>query len=64
MPERRRTANAKHFLKMLSDPKEKLSTDDYVPINWSSDLEWIVRIRAAEAAVRQEHGRAKAGERF
>lgn len=36
---------------------EKLKASDYVPIKWSSDLEWIAQIRAAEATVYQDHTR-------
>lgn len=39
------------------DPEKKLKASDYVPIKWSSDLEWIAQIRAAESTVRQEHDR-------
>ena len=35
--------------------KKKLVATDYVPIKWSGDLEYIARIRAAEATVRLEH---------
>ncbi len=35
----------------------KLTLDDYVPIKWSSDLEWIAQIRAAESTVRHSHTR-------
>lgn len=42
----------------VPDNEEKeLTLDDYVPIRWSSDLEWISQIRAAESTVRQEHDR-------
>ena len=33
-----------------SSPNRKLKPADYVPIQWSSSLEYIARIRAAEAA--------------
>lgn len=46
------------------NPNKKLSADDYVPIKWSSDLEWIAQIRAAEATVRQEHDRPNGRECF
>lgn len=36
---------------------EKLTKSDYVPIKWSSDLEWIAQLRAAEATVYQSHMR-------
>ncbi len=34
-----------------------LTTNDYVPIKWSSDLEYIARIRAAEASLTMNHAR-------
>lgn len=34
-----------------------LTSSDYVPIKWSSDLEYIARIRAAEASVTMDHVR-------
>ena len=37
--------------------KRKLTSSDYVPIKWSSDLENIARIRAAEASVYGSHTR-------
>lgn len=37
------------------DPSKKLTMADYVPLKWSSDLEYIARIRSAEASVRREH---------
>lgn len=36
---------------------KKLKESDYVPIKWSSDLEEIARIRAAEATVLMDHVR-------
>lgn len=39
------------------DPSRKLTKEDYVPIRWSSDLEYIARIRAAEASVETSHER-------
>lgn len=39
------------------DTGEPLTMDDYVPIQWSSDLEAIARLRAAEATVNQDHTR-------
>ena len=38
----------------IKDPRNEsrnLTSSDYVPIKWSSDLEYIARIRAAEASV-------------
>ncbi len=40
-----------------SDPDRKLKASDYVPIKWSSSLEYIARIRAAEAVVLSGHER-------
>ena len=37
--------------------KRKLTSSDYVPIKWSSDLEYIARIRAAEASAVMSHTR-------
>ena len=37
--------------------KRKLTPSDYVPIRWSSDLEYIARIRAAEASLVINHTR-------
>ena len=37
--------------------KKKLTPSDYVPIRWSSDLEYIARIRAAEASLVIAHTR-------
>ena len=39
------------------DSSRRLTKDDYVPIKWSSDLEYIARIRAAEASVVEDHTR-------
>ncbi|MBQ5397974.1 MAG: CAP domain-containing protein [Ruminococcus sp.] len=44
----------------VKDPRDKsrkLTPDDYKPISWSSDLEYIARIRAAEASVITGHTR-------
>lgn len=40
-----------------SDPDRKLTTADYVPVQWSSGLEYIARLRAAEAVVLVGHER-------
>lgn len=40
-----------------SDPLKALQESDYVPLKWSSDLEYIARIRAAEAIVMTGHTR-------
>ena len=39
------------------NPGTPLTMDDYVPIKWSSGLEYIARIRAAEASVSMGHVR-------
>ena len=39
------------------DPNRKLTISDYVPVKWSSDLEYIARVRAAEASVYMDHQR-------
>ncbi len=44
----------------IKDPRNEsrnLTSSDYVPIKWSSDLEYIARIRAAEASVYRQHVR-------
>ena len=33
------------------NPSEALTMDDYKPLQWSSDLEYMARIRAAEASI-------------
>ncbi len=40
-----------------SGPDRELKASDYVPIQWSSSLEYIARIRAAEAVVLSGHER-------
>lgn len=35
----------------------KLKASDYVPIKWSSNLEWIAQLRAAECTVYENHTR-------
>ncbi len=39
------------------DSTKVLTMADYVPVQWSSDLEYIARIRAAEATILTEHAR-------
>ena len=39
------------------NPGTPLTMDDYLPIKWSSGMEYIARIRAAEAAVSEDHAR-------
>ena len=44
----------------VQDPRNssrKLTESDYVPIKWSSDLEWIAQTRAAEASLHRDHKR-------
>ncbi len=36
---------------------KKLRRSDYVPIKWSSNLEWIAQLRAAECTVNESHTR-------
>lgn len=36
---------------------KKLTRSDYVPMKWSSNLEWIAQLRAAESAVNESHTR-------
>lgn len=50
----------------VRDPRtgEVLTLDDYVPIRWSGDLEYIARIRAAEAAVTWNHIRTNGNRWF
>ena len=50
----------------VRDPRtgEALTLDDYVPIRWSGDLEYIARIRAAEAAVTWNHIRTNGNRWF
>ncbi len=36
---------------------KKLTSNDYVAIKWSSALEWIAQLRAAEATVNEDHTR-------
>ena len=43
---------------------QPLSPEDYVPIKWSGDLEYIARIRAAEAAVTMGHVRTNGSSCF
>ena len=49
----------------VRDPRNEsrnLTMSDYVPIKWSSDLEWIAQTRAAEATVHMAHDRPNGGE--
>lgn len=39
------------------DTGEKLTSSDYVPMKWSSDMEWIAQLRAAECTVYESHTR-------
>lgn len=36
---------------------KKLTPSDYVPMKWSSNLEWIAQLRAAECTVNESHNR-------
>ncbi len=36
---------------------KKLTRSDYVPMKWSSNLEWIAQLRAAESTVNESHTR-------
>ena len=42
---------------MPGNPSEKLTMEDYKPLQWSNALEYVARIRAAEASVIPEHVR-------
>lgn len=33
------------------DPSRKLTMDDYMPVRWSSDMQYIARIRSAETSI-------------
>lgn len=51
----------------IKDPRNEsrnLTSSDYVPIKWSSDLEYIARIRAAEASVYRQHIRLNGHDAF
>ena len=41
-----------------------LKPSDYVPIKWSSDLEYIARIRAAESGITMAHERTNGRDCF
>ena len=44
----------------VPDPRDetrKLTAADYVPLKWSSDLEWIAQTRAAESSITMQHYR-------
>lgn len=40
-----------------NNESRSLTMSDYVPLKWSSDLEYIARIRAAEASILAQHAR-------
>lgn len=42
----------------------KLTMDDYKPVKWSADLEWIAQTRAAEGVVLWDHDRPNGTECF
>lgn len=51
----------------IKDPRNEsrnLASSDYVPIKWSSDLEYIARIRAAETSVYRQHIRLNGYDAF
>lgn len=51
----------------IKDPRNErrnLTSSDYVPIKWPSDLEYIARIRAAEASVYRQHIRLNGYDAF
>ena len=51
----------------IKDPRNEsrnLTSSDYVPIKWSSDLEYIARIRVAEASVYRQHIRLNGYDAF
>lgn len=53
--------------KGILDPRNenrKLTASDYRPIKWSSELEYIARIRAAEASIYTSHDRPNGGDCF
>jgi len=43
------------------DTSRKLTKSDYVPLKWSSDLEWLAQTRAAEASLTRVHDRPNGG---
>ncbi len=47
----------KEGLKDPSSPSRNLTLADYTPIKWSSELEEVARLRAAEAIIRTDHVR-------
>ena len=51
----RKEACDKGYINPATD--KKLKPSDYVEMKWSSDLEWIAQLRAAEAAVNEGHTR-------
>ena len=46
------------------NPSEALTMDDYKPLQWSSDLEYMARIRAAEASIVPDHMRTSGASCF
>lgn len=46
------------------NPSEALTMDDYKPLQWSSDLEYVARIRAAEASIVPDHMRTSGASCF
>ena len=47
----------KEGIRNPDDPAHNLTMDDYVPIKWSSELEKVARVRAAEAIISIGHTR-------
>jgi hypothetical protein len=47
-----------------NNPSKSLTTDDYVPLKWSTSLEKIARVRAAEASFTIAHARLNGGSIF
>lgn len=44
----------------VPDPRDTtrmLTIEDYVPLRWSSELEWVAQTRAAEASITMQHNR-------
>lgn len=46
------------------NPSEALTMNDYKPMQWSSDLEYVARIRAAEASIVPDHIRTSGASCF
>ena len=46
------------------DPTRMLTAEEYVPLQWSAELEAVARVRAAEAAITLEHARCNGSDIF